>query len=390
MGNIEQKRAGQQWLLDYLIKSTGKAVHFELDGRDLPSQAKSLRMVSKHEARKAENAATLALAAEARGENYTARALYRVAVECFRVAQHFCIPVMHPRKRELHGRMLSCADHLHTLADYPIERVEIPFEDRSLVGLLHLLPDKRKAPTVLFIPGMDSLKENYPDPLENEFVERGMHVLALDGPGQGESWLRGIHVTPDAHANAGKEVFEFLASRPEVDESKIAVYGRSFGSYWAMRMAAAEPRFAACAGAVANYQWERLTIFDEAPIRFKQVFMAMADIADEEEFDQDAERYILRGHAENVRCPVLMATGEFDPLSPLEGAEALFESLRCPKEFWVFEDEFHPMASLEAFGGLSAYPFVVDWIRRSLNGEFKEGYVRRTLIKKNGEGFFES
>jgi dipeptidyl aminopeptidase/acylaminoacyl peptidase len=389
MANIERRRDGQQWILDYLIKSTGKAVHYELDGRDLPSQAKSLRMVSKHQARSAENTERLARQVEARGETHTARALYRVAVERYRVAQHFCIPVMSPRKGELHERMLSCAERLHELADYPIERVEIPFEGRSLAGLLHLLPDRRRAPTVLFIPGMDSLKENYPDPLENDFITRGMNILALDGPGQGESWLRGIHVTPDAHADAGRETFEYLASRPEVDETKIAVYGRSFGSYWSLRIAATEPRFAACAGSVANYQWDRLTIFDEAPIRFKQVFMAMADIPDEEEFDRNhSGKYILKGHAEKIRCPVLMSMGEFDPLCPLEMAEALFEALDCPKEFWLFEDEFHPQASLEALGGLAAYPFVADWLRRALNGEFKQGHARRTLVQKNGEGLY--
>ena len=389
MAGIERRRAGQQWILDYLIKSTGKAVHYELEGRSLPAQAKSLRMVSKHQARAAENTERLARKIEARGDTQSARALYRVAVERYREAQHFYIPVMSPRKGELHGRMLACAERLHELADYPIEQVEIPYEGRSLAGLLHLLPDGKRAPAVLFIPGMDSLKENYPDPLENEFLDRGMHVLALDGPGQGESWLRGINVTPDSHAAAGREAFEYLASRPEVDETKIAVYGRSFGSYWSLRIAAAEPRFAACAGSVANYQWDRLTIFDEAPIRFKQVFMAMADISDEEEFDRNhSGKYILKGHVEQIRCPVLMATGEFDPRSPLEMAEALFEALECPKELWVFEGEFHPMASLEALGGLPAYPFVVDWLGHALNGEFKPGYSKRTLIQKNGEGLY--
>ncbi len=89
MTRSERTRAGQQWILDYLIKSTGKAVHYELDGRDLPSQAKSLRMVSKHQARAAENTERLARKVEAQGEMYSARALYREAVERYRVAQHF-------------------------------------------------------------------------------------------------------------------------------------------------------------------------------------------------------------------------------------------------------------------------------------------------------------
>ena len=116
---------------------------------------------------------------------------------------------------------------------------------------------------------------------------------------------------------AAKAAFEFLASLPEVDAKRIGICGRSFGTFWSMRAAADEPRFAAAAGAVACYYWDHLTIFDEAPIRFKQVFMTMAGMEDEDVFDQMSEGFTLKGHAQRITCPVLMASGEFDPLNPL-------------------------------------------------------------------------
>ena len=383
-----RQRDGQQWISDYLIKATGRVVHHDLDGRSLPPQVKNIRMAEKYIARSAENAARLAGEAESRGDSLSARQLYRIAAERFREAQHFCVPIVGPRKRELHGRLLECAAKLHSMAGYPIERVEIPYEGESLPALFHQAPGEEAGPAVLFMPGMDQTKENFPNPLANDFRTRGMHVLALDGPGQGESWLRGIHVTPESHAEAARSAFEFLAARPEVDAARIGVYGRSFGSFWSFRAAAAEPRFAACAGAVACFYWDRLTIFEEAPIRFKQVFMAMSGMEDEDAFDRIAESYTLQGHAERIRCPALMATGEFDPLNPLEQTEAVFEALSGPKELWVFEDEFHPLRSLEALGGLAVYPFIAAWMSRALAGEIPEGHSRKTLVKKTGEGMF--
>ncbi|MBI2178565.1 MAG: alpha/beta hydrolase [Candidatus Tectomicrobia bacterium] len=388
MKRVTRQRDGQQWIYDYILKTTGRPVHHEMDGRQVPAQAKSIRMVSKHLARGAENAERLARAAEARGDRHTARLLYRAASERFREAQHFTIPIICPRRWELLARSRECAARLHALANYPIERVEIPFEGKSIPALLHLLPDRRRAPVVIFYPGMDNTKENYPNPLDNEFIARGIHVLTIDGPGQGEALERGIFVTPENHAAVAKRAVDLLLTRPEADGRKIAVTGRSFGTFWSLRAAAEDPRIAAVAGAVACYYWDRLTIFDEAPIRFKQVFMAMAGMDDEATFDRMCEGYTLKGHAERVRCPVLMATGEFDPLNPLEDAEAVFEALAGPKEMWVFEDEFHPINHLEALAGVWTFQYVADWLQRAFDGKIPPSHKRKAYIRKNGEGLY--
>jgi len=382
-------RDGQQWIYDYILKTTGRAVHFEMDGRNIPAQAKSIRMVAKHLAREAEHAEGLAQEADKRGDIVSARGLYRIASEKYREAQHFTVPIISDWRWKLYKSCRRCAARLYEINHYPIEVVSIPSEISEVPGIFHKAEVKGKSPAIVFIPGMDNTKENYPNPMENEFVERGIHVLAIDGPGQGEMLERGVYVRPDNHSVAAKAAFEFLSSRPEVDPNRIGICGRSFGTFWAMRAAADEPRFAAVAGAVACYYWERLSIFDEAPIRFKQVFMSMSGMNDEALFDEMSLEFTLKKHVNRLKLPVLMATGEFDPLNPLEEADAVFNALPGPKEMWIFEDEFHPIFTPGALAGQSTFHFVAEWMRNAMNGNLKKNHKRRAYILKNGEGFFE-
>ncbi|MDH5750628.1 MAG: prolyl oligopeptidase family serine peptidase, partial [Rhodospirillales bacterium] len=281
------------------------------------------------------------------------------------------------------------AAKLFSMADYPIESVEIESEGKSYPGVFHRMKGDQPAPAVLFIPGMDMTKENYPNPLDNEFHHYGMHVLSLDGPGQGEALERGHYVTPTNHIGVARAAFEFLAARPEVDETRIGIAGRSFGTFWSLRAAADEPRFAAVGGAVGCYFWDRLTIFDEAPIRFKQVFMAMSGMTDEAEFDEVSEGYTLKGHADRIKCPVFMGIGEFDPLNPLEDAEAVYDALSGAKEMWVFEDQFHSVATNKCLMGRNAYNFIAEWMGRALNGKIPPSHDRKAFITVHGGGVYD-
>ena len=77
--------------------------------------------------------------------------------------------------------------------------------------------------------------------------------------------------------------------------------------------------------------------------------------------------------ADRIKCPTLLAMGEFDELCPLEDGEQLYAMLRCAKELWVFENETH------TFGGRlpDFYPLVADWLRDAIDGRFKAGHARR-------------
>jgi pimeloyl-ACP methyl ester carboxylesterase len=385
MTTVERRRDNQQWLLDYLVKTTGRVQNFGNDERQLPAEVKSYAMIPRVLQKHAQQQEQIAQRAAAAGHTESARDLYWRATQTYVEAQHAIFEDDDPEKSYLHGKVLECYDRLIETSDYPLERVEIPWGEHRLQGLLHLLPDRRRAPTILLVPGMDMTKESLPSPLDNLFLKRGVHVLALDGPGQGMSNLRKIRVDADNYADAGRAALDYLAARPEVDADQIALLGLSMGSYWAPLIASRDPRVKACASAHACYG-DKTSMFEQASPRFKQVFMYMAGIHDEAEFDRMAARMTLVGRARDIACPMLMITGEYDPLCPIEEGVRVYDEVQAPKELWVFENEFHRVTNSKALGGAAVHGFMVDWLKDAMAGRFQSGYRREVLIPQRGLG----
>lgn len=123
--------------------------------RNIPIQAKSIRMVSKHLAGEAEHAECLAKEADKRGDIVSARELYRIASEKYREAQHFSIPIISDWRWELYESCRKCAERLYEINEYPIELVSIPSEISNVPGVFHKAVVEGRAPAVVFIPGME-------------------------------------------------------------------------------------------------------------------------------------------------------------------------------------------------------------------------------------------
>jgi dipeptidyl aminopeptidase/acylaminoacyl peptidase len=161
------------------------------------------------------------------------------------------------------------------------------------------------------------------------------------------------------------------------------------GSYWSLRLSSYDHRAAAVVSAVACFNPNN-TIFTQSSPRFKQMFMYMAGMDDEEEFDEKVARHMtVRGYLEKVKCPTLLVTGEYDPLCPLEDAVEAFEDLKVPKEMWVFENQFHPLWSLSNLGGADAHEYVFDWLSTVLLGKgITKNHRRIAYIREGGDGPF--
>ena len=128
------------------------------------------------------------------------------------------------------GKLNEMVDRRSEVASYPIERIEVPFDDGKTIScLLHLLPDRRKAPVVIYVPGMDQTKEVFPKAHHNIAVARGFHVCAMDGPGQGSSNMQKIRAVGDNYERAGAAVISYLQQRAEIDRRR----SRSTASAWA-------------------------------------------------------------------------------------------------------------------------------------------------------------
>ena len=385
----ERRRDNQQWLLDYLVKVTGRVQNFANDERQLPSEVKSYAMIPRVLAKHAQQQECLAREAAEAGHVATARDLFWRAAQTYLEAQHAIFVDDDPEKIYLHAKLEECYAYLIQTSPYPLERLEIAWGERSIAGLLHLLPDRRRAPTILLVPGMDMTKESLPNPLDNLFLDRDVHVLVIDGPGQGVSNLRKIRVDADNYADAGRAAIDYLLTRPEVEPERIGLMGMSMGTYWAPLIASRDQRVKACASAHACYG-DKVSMFEQASPRFKQLFMYMAGVHDEDAFDRLARQMTLVGRARDIACPTLMITGEYDPLCPIGESLRVYDELRAPKEIWVFENEFHRVTNSKALGGAAIHGFMVDWLKDAMDGKLAPDHRREVLVPQKGRGPFES
>jgi esterase FrsA len=142
-----------------------------------------------------------------------------------------------PGKRRAYAKALEAFLAHAKFMDPPLEVVQIPFEGSEIVGYLRLPKTAQgPVPVVVAISGLDSRKED----LSENFaavIPHGIGFIGVDSPGTGQSPIK-------ASATADREflrVLDYLETRPEVDKTRIAVDGQSFGAYWATKLAILEP-----------------------------------------------------------------------------------------------------------------------------------------------------
>jgi dienelactone hydrolase len=379
-------RDRQQWMFDYLVKTTGRVFHWDADGRQFPTSVKSHAQISKHLGKIGLRMERIAREEEEAGHRVTALELYYRAAETFARAQH---PVLetNDEKRFLHGKCLSNYEKVIELSPYPIERVEIPFEGVELQCNFHMLPGRPKAQTIIFIPGCDMTKEVYPDPQVNHALDRGAHLLVMDGPGQGTSNLRGTRLTTDNYQRAVIAVAEWLARRPEVDETRIGVHAQSMGSHWGLEVAClANPLIKAVVGMWASYI-DKYFIMETFSPRYKQLYGYLTGARSEEELDTMLDAMAVEGREGSIKCPVLLTAGEYDARSPVELVYRFWDNITAPKELWIHEDTYHQTNIFPGQGQrLDCHSMGIDWMVDALAGKFKAGHARKMYVRSGGGG----
>jgi hypothetical protein len=210
----------QQWIFDYIIRTTGKTAHWELDALldRLPIEVKSWDMIPKIVGKQAAREEAFARKAEAAGHYRTAWEAYAKACVTYFTAQHIIVEDDNSEKIRLYQRLLDCNEKVRQYSEHPIEKIEIPWGNKTIPALFHLVPDRKKAPCIIYIPGMDQAKEMFPGSAgnmivtPNPFITRGIHAISIDLPGQGECNLRKMRATADNHMDAGKAVVDYVYS----------------------------------------------------------------------------------------------------------------------------------------------------------------------------------
>jgi dienelactone hydrolase len=259
----------------------------------------------------------------------------------------------HAQFRAAQAAMTAAWAKAGPLLSPPMEILAVPFGDLTLPGYLRLPTGIHRPPVVLLLPGADSAKEELFN-LADHIVARGLAVAAFDGPGQGmlslESKLR-----PDQEV-AVRAMVDTLAARPDLDGSRLAVGGISYGGMFAIRTAAADERVRAVFSISSWYTPAGRFASMDALTRPGQYQHHGADPA------ANMAAMTLAGVAGQATVPLLQVYGGNDPGSPPSHAERIAAEYGGPVTTVVYPDGVHILNNL----WYQARPMVADWLADTL------------------------
>jgi dienelactone hydrolase len=260
---------------------------------------------------------------------------------------------------------------------YPkIERVDFPYDGTTLPA--YFLPAEGAtgpAPTVVLFDGLDNCKEMSIVFGGTEFARRGFNTLSVDGPGQAEALrLQNLPYRHD-YELAGRAAYDYVASRADVDRSKVVVMGYSFGGYCAPRVAGLDQRYAGCVAFGAMYwdmaQWlrDREARLDDRRTSATTSFQLpwALGVRDTAEALEKIKHFSLEGIASKVQCPFLAVHGENDQLTPPALAEKLYAEIGAKnKTLKIFTGEEGGAEHCQVDDRPAGIDFIADWIAENV------------------------
>lgn len=243
------------------------------------------------------------------------------------------------------------ASHLSPAA----EHIEIPIADAIMRGVLRIPSASTPPPCVILVPGADSTKEEF-QTLETVFHRRGLATLSVDGPGQGLTRAE-MKLRPDFEVPIGL-VIDHLSSRQDINPHRIALWGRSFGAYAALR-GAVDKRLSAVVsiGGFFDLQtvWKRMPFSTQESISYAMGLSVDAAAA-------ELTHYSLAGHLTQVKCPVLIVHSGGDEVCPVTESERMVNDLNCPTTYRLFKNGNHVCDNLTH----EVRPLMADWLSAQL------------------------
>ena len=219
--------------------------------------------------------------------------------------------------------------------DNPIQRITIPFQGRAgegneLVFLMRRPRGVARPPVVVMWGGVDAWKEQMTAAC-NAFLAAGVATIAMDNAGTGESPVKGVQ---DAERQF-LPVFEWAALQPDLDGEKVGILGRSFGGYWATKLAHLHPAHIAAAvnwGGGAHYMfqpdWVEASRYpDSYLMELVETRQRMLGANTDQEYLDFFKRLSLvdQGLLDTACAPMLLVNGKDDKQCPIADLHLLTE-----------------------------------------------------------------
>jgi dienelactone hydrolase len=301
----------------------------------------------------------LAEAADAERAWLTAAEHYLRAAWCYHFGKFFFFQDWN-QHLAAHRAMLAAYRRAGERLGEPLEWVRIPFGDTVIPGVLRRPPHAGRPPLVIVLPGLDSVKEELHG-IGTDLLNRGLAVLAIDGPGQGEMGLT-TPIRPDYEVAVTAVVDYIVTARPEFDSSRIGVLGIAFGGYYAVRALAAEPRLRAAAAvgttdSLAQY-------YDQVPGLTQEALRFRLGVDTADEAKRALAGFHLRDLPSPLSRPLLVIAGGQDRVFPVEASRRIVDRVGPTARLVVYPEGNHVCNNVPyKYRALQA-----DWLCRHLAG----------------------
>lgn len=280
------------------------------------------------------------------------------------------------QKTGIYKKSLRCF-HEGFRRRYPnIEFVDVPYEGSALPAyFMKSAAAKGPAPTVVLFDGLDNCKEMSVLFGGLELAHRGFHVLAIDGPGQGEALrLRHLPSRYDYEVPA-KAAYDYVAGRGDVAAERVALMAYSAGGYYAPRAVAFEKRYRAVVAWGAHYDYHAAWL-----VRW-QAMQANAKGAATSHFQlpwvlgvetmdaamEKMKKFTLAGVADKIECPILICHGGSDLLTPPSIAQQLYDHVGSrDKTLKIFSAEEGGDHHVQVDNRQVGIDYIGDWLASRL------------------------
>lgn len=307
-----------------------------------------------------------AKAAETSGDSSVASALYMKASGLYFLGRFPC--PNHPDKARCaemeREAYLAASRHWHE----PIQRIAIPFAGRKgegteVIGYLRKPFGVKSAPLIVMWGGVDAWKEQMTAAC-NAFLAKGIATFALDNAGTGESPVKGV-VDAERQFLA---VLDWAGAQQDLRAERVALLGRSFGGYWATKLAHIAPSRIAAAvnwggGAHHMFQpsWVEASRYpDSYLMELVETRCRMLGAASDEQYVAGFSGLSLldQGLLDLPSAPLLLVNGKHDRQCPIEDIHLLMEH-GSPKSVRLFPGG-HMGNTLQTL------PTIVEWVIKHL------------------------
>jgi len=324
----------------------------EIRSYDKDAWAAAFRSVAKpYEVRASE--------AEKAGDLQDARESYLRAYQYYMLGRY---PTINSEgKRESYRKSQEMLLKASRYFEVPITKVGIPFKGKSGEG--DSIPAYFREPKLVNPPypllvtwgGIDGYKEEQSN---DAALQMGIAHLAIDGPGVGESPLKG---SEDAERLFGA-VFDWVTTRSDLDGRRVGVWGYSTGGYWAVKVAHVFKDRVSCAvsqGGPVHYafepEWMQVQEKGEYPFQFFETIAFAFGLSTYEEWVKYAPKLSLlrQGILDGSCAPLLLVNGIHDTVFPIKDYYLLLEH-GSPKSA-RFYDAGHMGFTRDTFGSIMSW-----------------------------------